>query len=95
MNNLKDFANETKETPIYAHDCDRCKFLGCYNGQDLYYCPPYDPKSRPKRWGLISRYGVHGDYCSGGWKTANPQMLEARKRAVAAGYIGIDDYAQA
>lgn len=80
-------------TPIHEHDCDRCKFLGSFNGEDLYYCPPYDPVKSPQFWTLLSRFGKDGDYCSGGWKTNHPQMLEARVRAVAAGYIKFDEYA--
>lgn len=82
--------NQT-DKPIHKHDCDRCVFLGSFNGEDLYYCPTYD-KSFPKGWTLISRYGVDGDYCSGGWKTSLPQMLEARRRAVACGFIKQDEY---
>lgn len=26
------------QKPRFAHDCDDCKFLGNYNGQDLYFC---------------------------------------------------------
>lgn len=76
--------------PIHKHDCNRCKFLGSFNGEDLYYCPPYDSTS--KHWTLVSRYGEMGDYCSGGHKTDMPQMVEARKRAVEAGFIKWDDY---
>lgn len=79
------------EMAIHKHDCDRCKFLGSFNGQDLYYCPAYDP-THPKTWTLISRFGSNGDYCSGGWKTNHPQMIEARRRAVKAGYIKWDEY---
>ncbi|MNC18085.1 hypothetical protein D3C75_659790 [compost metagenome] len=74
--------------PIHKHDCDRCYFLGVFNNQDLYFCP----SERVAGWTLISRYGIQGDYCSGGWKTENPQMLEARRRAVACGFIKEDEY---
>lgn len=74
-------------TPIHEHDCDQCKPLGQFNGQDLYYCD-----QKPFGWTLISRFGKHGDYCSGGWKTENKQMVEARRRAIAAGYVKEGEY---
>lgn len=77
-------------TPIHEHDCDRCKFLGTFNDQDLYFCP--EQMGNPKYWTLISRFGKNGDYCSGGWKTEHPQMLEARRRAIEAGYIKEGEY---
>lgn len=72
---------------IHEHDCDVCISLGEFNGEDLYYCPG---GGKPNNWTLISRYGKHGDYCSGGWIMKNPQMIEARRRAVEAGYITAD-----
>jgi hypothetical protein len=27
-----------KTKPLYDHDCDRCRFVGTYNGRDLYVC---------------------------------------------------------
>lgn len=74
--------------PIHRHDCDSCYFLGCHNGQDLYFCG----NEGVSGWTLISRFGEDGDYMSGGWKTFNPQMLEARKRAVVCGFIKDDEY---
>ena len=26
------------KTPLYQHNCERCVFLGSYDGSDLYYC---------------------------------------------------------
>ena len=26
------------EKPIYTHDCHVCKYLGSYDGYDLYFC---------------------------------------------------------
>ena len=69
--------------PIHEHDCDICISLGEFNGEDLYFHPG-------KHWTLISRYGTHGDYCSGGWIMKNPQMIEARRRAVERGFITAD-----
>jgi hypothetical protein len=25
--------------PRYEHDCEKCTYLGTYDGYDLYYCP--------------------------------------------------------
>ena len=73
--------------PIHEHDCDICISLGEFNNQDLYYCP--GAGKRPI-WTLISRYGKHGDYQSGSHVSKQPQLGEARRRAVEAGYITAD-----
>lgn len=80
----------TTDTPIHVHDCDRCVFLGCHDGQDLYFCP--SQMGSTDRWTLISRYGIDGDYCSGGWKMKNPHMVEAHRRAVERGFLKPDQY---
>jgi hypothetical protein len=80
--------NNIQRKPIHVHDCDACHFLGCHNGQDLYFCG----QEGVNNWTLISRFGIQGDYMSGGWKTSNPQLLEARLRAVACGFIGANEY---
>ena len=47
-------------TPIYEHDCDKCVFLGNYDGHDLYYCPA------GVRGTVIARFSGGGpDYSSG------------------------------
>jgi hypothetical protein len=47
------------EQPKYDHDCDRCQFLGTFDGHDLYYCPGGGPT-------IIARYSSDGpDYSSG------------------------------
>lgn len=80
----------SEEKPIHEHDCDHCKFLGTFNGQDLYYHPPVDKEL--KYWTLVSRYGKHGDYQSASHQTKMPQLIEAHKRAVAAGYLKEGEY---
>lgn len=78
------------EKPIHEHDCEHCIFLGIFNAQDLYYHPPVDKDG--KYWTLVSRYGTMGDYQSSSWRTTQPQMVEAHKRAVAAGYLKEGQY---
>ena len=68
---------------IHEHDCDACISLGDFNGEDLYFHPG-------KWWTLISRYGIHGDYQSGGHISQTPQLIEARRRAVEKGFITQD-----
>ncbi len=47
-----------ENSPIYPHDCEKCQFLGTYDGHDLYFCPCSMPT-------VIARYGLDGDYQSG------------------------------
>lgn len=68
---------------IHEHDCDACVYLGEFKGEDLYFHPG-------KHWTLISRYGPHGEYCSGSHVTKYPQMVEARRLAVERGFITAD-----
>ncbi len=53
-----------KGQPLFTHDCDNCKFLGRYDGHDLYVCPS---RERPSRmWSVLARYGNDGpEYASG------------------------------
>ena len=72
------------ETPLYQHDCDKCVFLGIHEGADLYLCPV--------GWGeanLVARYGPNGDYasCPPDAQTHLPQLIEAKRRAIAAGLV--------
>jgi len=52
------FTHRTKCSPLHEHDCDKCMFLGQYDGHDLYFC-----LGREKT--LIARNGPEGDYSSG------------------------------
>jgi len=27
-----------KTKPLFGHDCDKCRYIGTYNGSDLYAC---------------------------------------------------------
>lgn len=38
-------------TPKFTHDCDRCRFLGRLNGEDLYVCENGE---------FSARFGNHG-----------------------------------
>lgn len=52
-----------KTEPLFDHDCDRCIFLGTYNGYaDLYWCK----QSIGDRPTLIARFSSEeADYISG------------------------------
>lgn len=66
----------------FAHDCSDCKPLGEFGGTDLYFC---DQGGIPT---VIARYGENGDYFSGlGLVEKIPELAEAKKRAVEAGYL--------
>jgi hypothetical protein len=68
----------------FQHDCKNCKPLGHYNEHDLYFCT---------QGGLVptvlARYGSEGpEYLSGlTLASAVPELGEAARRAVAAGYL--------
>jgi hypothetical protein len=63
------------EKPIFEHDCEKCIFLGHYEGYDLYFC-----KNEPT---VIARYGENGDYMSGLiFADINPVLGEAKRRAI-------------
>ena len=68
----------------FQHDCKNCKPLGHYNEHDLYFCA---------QGGLVptvlARYGNEGpEYLSGlTLAPAIPELGEAARRAVAAGYL--------
>jgi len=77
------------DKPKYAHNCDRCEFLGGWTSPegttyDLYYCPqlPGLPTILA-RWGNDGPDYLSGVYCAGG----NPPLREAFIRAQAKGYL--------
>jgi hypothetical protein len=72
------------ETPLFNHDCERCKFLGTFKGTDLYFC------NKSWRITLISRYSSDGpDYTSGMFLVGHDEHItEANKRAFSAGLLG-------
>jgi len=53
--NIQLFTHRLAGGAHFEHDCDRCLFLGHYDGYDLYACSDT----------LIARYGLDGDYISG------------------------------
>ena len=77
--------NAAGEAPLYAHDCDRCTFLGRFDmagdTYDLYYCPQ---TSFPT---VIARYGNEGWEYFSGMKSSNLSLVEARQRAEKAGLL--------
>jgi hypothetical protein len=92
----------TKEKPHFEHDCDSCKFLGTLTLPednetskryettvfDLYFC-----KQEIFGQTVISRYGNKGYEYSSGLTFAregefgNPNLLEAKRRAIKLGYL--------
>lgn len=72
-----------KMSPKYTHDCDKCVFLGTFNGegfkeeeQDLYFCSEIYPT-------VITRYGNDGPEYTSGLHFAHliPGLAEAKRRA--------------
>jgi len=55
-------------TPKFTHDCEGCKFLGHYEGHDLYYCA-----GEPT---VIARYGSDGPAYASGLAFANAPLNE-------------------
>lgn len=54
--------SQSTSTPVYTHDCDRCQFLGHFDGADLYFCEQ-NPSIGPT---VLARYGNAGhQYTSG------------------------------
>lgn len=80
---------ETNEGQKFTHDCDKCQFLGHYEGHDLWYCAPPGVT-------IIARWGSDGpDYCSGmvfGREDKIPELGEAFRRAEALGLDVSKDY---
>ena len=77
-------ATTGNEKPNYKHDCEKCIYLGVFNGDDLYYCSG----SRGNIPTVISRYGEDGEYQSGmifaehEKEDMNSSIGEAYRRAV-------------
>lgn len=70
------------EIPLFLHDCDQCKFLGIYEGKDLYFC-----NNDIDRKTLVSRRSSEpSDYISGFINTE--ELIEAIKRAKKLNLLG-------
>lgn len=78
------------ETPLYTHDCQKCKYLGsfyCHDNDrnyDLYFCNA--------AWQTpIARYGDEGSAYNSGLAfvghSGMDALTEAARRAVAAGLL--------
>ena len=70
------------DKPLFQHDCEKCVFLGSFNGEDLYFHPL--PMIT-----LVRRHGSEGwDYTSGLplWNV-DPILGEAARRALEKGLI--------
>jgi len=72
-----------KVEPKWAHDCDKCTFLGNVSEHDLYFC---EASWRPT---VIARYGDDGpDYKSGmEFAACDTELKEAKSRATTAGLL--------
>lgn len=69
-------------SPLYKHDCERCRYLGtvtgpdpCAAGQlilshDLYHC---NRSSAHLGGSIVARYGDGADYCSMPWDAVTLQ----------------------
>lgn len=74
-------------SPIYAHDCDVCKFLGHLDDgkdalADLYFC---DETGMPT---VIARFGKGSDYVSGiEFVGKVGSITEAYRRAIELGFV--------
>ena len=68
---------------FYKHDCETCKPLGTFEGNDLYFCPQDGYPT------VITRFSNHpGDYISGlTFADTVASLQEAKKRAMQAGYL--------
>lgn len=78
-----------QQKPIHEHDCNRCIFLGNYNGEDLYFCPGVKYEST-----IISRSGIDGDYGSGlCFANRSENLGEAALRAYTLGLLDHGEFA--
>lgn len=80
--------------PRHEHDCDQCVFLGHFGDADLYF----HECANAVQTTVIARVGRRGAYASGLCFSAPytdmageqqhgiPELVEARARAIAAGY---------
>lgn len=71
------------DAPAFDHDCDRCLFLGTYEGRDLYYCEEGSFET------VIARHSSDpGDYTSGLiLDGVDPLITEGARRARNKGYL--------
>lgn len=70
------------DQPLYKHDCDRCTFLGNYNGHDLYFCNQF--KSIPT---VVARFGNELEEYKSGLGILDTELLEAATRAKEKGIL--------
>jgi hypothetical protein len=84
-------------TPRYTHDCDTCVFLGRMDSEDLYYHAGENvlqrtvvARSSSKPSDYISGMefaGPYRSYMSGALEPGVPQLVEAKRLAIAAGLL--------
>jgi hypothetical protein len=87
----KPTTRDNKMKPRYIHDCDKAKFLGCFEEYDLYFCDHWESKIMHT---VVARYGNNPpDYMSGMFSIPFCEPLQvAYAKAVELGYANPDDY---
>lgn len=66
----------TENGPRYAHDCNRCKFLGRFDEFDLYHCEGLAAGST-----VLARWSNDGADYQSGMNSSLPALVEAQRRA--------------
>ena len=86
MNQVKraQLVSRDPATPHFTHDCDKCRYLGRLNGEDLYYCETHDEYVRRfghmgPCYGSVSADLVHGTLFFTGTPYAFAALLSTRK----------------
>lgn len=71
--------------PVFTHDCESCRFLGHYDGNDLYYCHP-KTQLLPT---VVARFGDDGpEYTSAvPVLQLHPSLAEAARLARSQGLL--------
>ena len=76
------------DAPTYTHDCDKCIFLGSFQGEDgdhdLYV---HRDDEHPALTTVIARWGNDGPENNSGLGSPLPSLVEARRRAVERGIL--------
>ncbi len=66
-------------SPVHAHDCEHCKFLGRVNGQDLYACVTARGVEYSARYGSEGpQYSSLGSFTPEGSPVALAKALHER-----------------
>lgn len=79
----------TENGPRYAHDCNRCKFLGRFEEFDLYHCEGLAAGST-----VLARWSNDGADYQSGMNSSLPALVEAQRRVGRLGLPGSISYSQ-